>query len=429
MSSQQAQDTHVPTDGENKANPTNPPKVVSGGKSPKKRPAKAAGRSFRVYTTAQAAEQALKTGKPVDIKSVFVLPISALVRYDNPRHEPAKLHEMGYILIGDPNQEAPEFDKHNNPVKFVSLVHLALSDNLQKLEYFVKLVEENEAVDRKDHPTAPQSIMELAEDLKLFGQLEPIRVKKMKNGWVVAEGGRRICAMLYLHAKSKVARLHKLEDAPKHEWPATVQATDLECPEDQLFVVSAKINLARKGFTELQEGRVYHEMLRRVNPATLKGGDLFDRKHPKGRNYTMKEAAGELHVHYSTFRNREALWHPYSEKTGKGLTDEDRRKVATGDMLPTFASRKSLGESTASVSQTGQRKKTKHKPLTLREMEALFDATPSTETDRREAIAECMRLTLDRATAASNKRLDAQDAAELAESDRKARSKKKGKAA
>jgi hypothetical protein len=224
---------------------------------------------------------------------------------------------------------------------------------------------------------------------------------------------------------------------PEKPFPAVIQATDLDCDEGDLFVVSAKINLARKGFTELQEGRVYHEMLKRINPATLKGGDLFEKKNPNGRVYTKKEAAAELRVHYSTFRNREALWHPYRavQKDGKGnvvrrsgLTDDERRQIQQGKLLPTYASRLSLGESTVNVSRNGgQRITQKQRTLTMREMEALFDATPSTNTERRQAIAECMNKNYKVALNESSARMDEQ--MDRVEKDRGIRSGRKEKAA
>jgi hypothetical protein len=97
----------------------------------------------------RATERAVKTGKPVDAKSIFVIPITTLDGYDNPRHEPANCYEKGFILFGDPNVDKPEFDKQGRCVKFVSLVHLLTSDNLQKLEYGIKVIMENESVDRE----------------------------------------------------------------------------------------------------------------------------------------------------------------------------------------------------------------------------------------------------------------------------------------
>lgn len=366
---------------------------------------------FKAMGVALAQAEAVKTGQAVDAKSIFVLPARSLVEYDNPRHEPANCYEHGFTLIGDPDVEQPEFDTKGRCLKFVSLLHLLTSDNLQKLDYGIEIVTQYEAVDRslEENADRPQTIPELGEEIRLFGQWVPVHVKRTTRGVVMGDGARRLCGILLEHAKDKAKILRGDSDAPKEPFPATVQATDLECAEDDLFIVSAKINLARKGFTELQEGRVYHEMLKRTNPKTVKGGELYEEKYPDGRRYTKKEAAAELHVPYSTFRNREALWHDYRVAKGVryGLTDEERRKIALGEMLPTYASRLSLGESVRNVSRNGgTRIKKKHLPLTLREMEALFDATPSDQRERRAAIAECMRKTYDQALRESRERID-----------------------
>lgn len=364
----------------------------------------------RVFNMAEAANQAIRTGMAVDAKSIFIIPIASLDGYDNPRHEPANCYEKGYTLIGDPRISTPQFNADGKCLAFVSLLHLATSDDLSKVGTFVKLIENNESVDRKEHPDAPQSIVELAEEIDTFGQWVPVSVKRTKSSVVLGDGGRRVCAALYLHARSRIRQLRGEADQ-KSIHPATIQATDLDCDEADLFVVSAKINLARKGFDHLQEGRVYHEMLKRINPATLKGGDLYNDKYPGGRNYTKKEAAEQLHVHYSTFRNREALWHEYRDTTEgrRGLTENERRAVQRGELLPTFASRLSLGESTRGVSRTdGAPVKTKHRSLSMQEMETLFDATPAFQIERRHAIADCMRLDYDEALRRSRSRMDDQ---------------------
>lgn len=331
---------------------------------------------LRVLSANQASEQALTTKKPVDQKSIFVIPIANIKEYDNPRHEPARLHEQGYTLFGDPAIEEPAKNK------YVSLVHLALSEDIEKAKRYVELIEKYESVDRETDNRSPQTIVELAEDLKLYKQMLPILVRRHRNVFSMGDGGRRVAAILYLHAKSRV-------NGDKHIYPATVMATDLECKDDELFMMSIKVNLSRKGFTELQEGRVYHEMLKRINPAT-------------GKRYNAKEAAAELNVGYGTFRNREALWH--KPHKGKGLTDEERQKVASGKMNASYASKKSLGEK---VEGDGKRKTTKRRGLSYKEMEQLFDKCPPANKERRQAIADCMGVKLEKAVKDSMARAEA----------------------
>jgi hypothetical protein len=349
-------------------------------------------------------------------KAIFSLPVSDIVCYENPRLEPEILWDKGYILIGDSSVEKPVMGGHGQILKRVSLKHLALSENIQFVQFFVNLMEETEAVNRDVNRKRPQTIIELAKDIAELGQLEPIKVHQSEDGWIGDDGARRFCAILYLHARDRVKIFKKDKDAPETPFPAVVQATTLTCLETDRFVVAAKINLSRKGYTELQEGRVYHEMLQRVNPETLHGQRLYSPKHPDGRTYTMKEAALKLNVHPSTFRNREALWHPYRvlRKQGdivvdrRGLSEDERAAIRDGRMLPTYASRLSLGESTNNVSRNGgNRIGKKHKALTLKQMEWLFDTTPADQRDRRVTIAECMNKTYEVALSESRARLDA----------------------
>ncbi len=157
-----------------------------------------------------------------------------------------------------------------------------------------------------------------------------------------------------------------------------------------MFLLSLAANMSRKEFGPLQEGRVFHEMLQQMNPDT-------------GKNWTMKEAAEYLNVGYSTFRNREALWRPKDPNTGKGLTDAERAKIAAGEMLVTAASRKALGEK--HYSETGEVSKKRKKPIPLSEIQKKFDETDETNKERRQALAECMGLTLAQASKESDKRI------------------------
>lgn len=369
------------------------PQEAKGPKTSKSKPKKKQGQRpqarrvshLRVLTTEQASAEAIRTGHNVDSGTIFTMPVSGVKSYNNPRHEPAALYEQGYVLIGKPDVVEPDVEKG----QFVSLLHMALSDNIQRAEHFVDLMRKHECVNRKDDPDAPQSICELAEDIRLFGQLVPVTVTK--DG-IMGDGGRRLCAILFLHAESRVKRHKKADDAPNKVFPATIQATDIKCKKSDMFRLSVKINLSRKNFTELQEGRVYHEMLSQINPTT-------------NEKYTMKEAAEELLVPYGTFRNREALWRPRNDRTGRGLSDADRRAVAEGRMTVTAAARRSLGEK--HYSQTGAPKENRNRGIPLKEMHKLFDETPASNVERRQAFAECMGIDLKTAIKQSMQRIDA----------------------
>lgn len=370
-------------------------------------PPKTSGKS----TKSSKPKALAKADKPMDAKSIIQLPIESIKSYDNPRQEPAKLHELGYSLFGDPNVELPDPKKG----KYVSLSHMALSADMQRVEAFVKLVEEHESIDREAHPDADQSIVELAADIKMYKQLVPVAIRKGRHGLVLGDGGRRVAAILYLFAKSRVDIAAKQAGAPKKEWPAVVEAVEIDCKEDELFMISVNINLSRKEFTEVQQARLYHEIKRHINPET-------------GKRYSLKEVAELVKMPYGTVRYREALAHPYNPKTKKGLTDEDRRAVEEGKMNPSFAAKKSLGER---VQGTGNRKKTKQQPLTLKAMADLFDKTPAHNKERRKAIAECMGMTLDQATKESMARTDDRAESQVRRLNRKntKNARRRGKAA
>jgi len=429
---------------------TSAPKAAAKKTSVKKAPAKKAEpKEDGILTLAQATTRALKDNTSVDIGRIFVMPIGNITRYDNPRHEPENLYEQGYTLIGDPKvEEATE-------TEYVSLVHLALSENLEHVRQYVDLIEQYEGPVMRlinpqgkvvhvgseaeckgklktqagwkidDHLSAPQSIIELAEDIYQYSQLDPIEVRQPGNKTNVIDGGRRIAAVLYLHAKSRVLRADKAEaelfgEGTPKEYPALIQATELKASGDD-FLLACQINLSRKQFTPLQEGRVYHEMLEKINPVTSK-------------KYTMKEAAAGLGVEYGTYRNREALWRdPEYDEEGtrtKGLTEPERRKVALGEMTVTAASRKALGEH--HYSETGAPAHNRNRGLPLSEMQKLFDETPTKQDERRLAIAECMGLTLKAAIVESDKRIEDQDrkmAAEHEKNKNKGKSKKNKAAA
>jgi len=340
--------------------------------------------------------------------TILDVPIESIIRYDNPRHEPENLFQMGLVLIGDPtisevneieDEESEDYGKpyyvqdgkqhvvdELDEAHYVSLLHMAT--NKDYAAQYVELIDEYESVDRSKEPMAPQSIKELADDIAELGQLVPVLVRQEKNGYIGIDGGRRIAAILYLHAKGLCGEGKK--------FPATIKATTDPCKQGDVFLHSLKANLSRKDFTPLQEGLVYHQMLNQINSDT-------------GKKWTMKEAAEALKVEYGTFRNRSALWKPYDPKTKKGLTDSQRQKVASGDMGVTAAARKALGEKHYS---DGKPVEHRRKVLPLKKIEELFDESAEANKERRIALAECMGLDLKTAIKESEKRITDQEAKE-----------------
>lgn len=330
---------------------------------------------------------------------VLEVHISSIAHYNNPRNEPENLFNIGFVLLGDPDIEECDPDETDS-TKFVSLVHMALDKDYAG--QYVDLIDEYESVDRKEEPMADQSIVELSNDIAECGQLVPILVRKDRNSYIGIDGGRRIAAILYLHAKSVVMRAEKHADAPKKAYPATVLVTTDPCKQSEVFLHSLVVNLSRKNFSPLQQGKVYHQMLQQINPET-------------GKKWTMKDAAAELHVEYGTFRNREALWRPHDSDTGRGLTDSQRQKITDGELGVTAASRKALGES--HYSETGQPSGKRKIGLPLKRMQKLFDESAEANIERRTAIAECMGITLSKAASESDTRISDADEREMNKTD------------
>ena len=331
-------------------------------------------------TDTKAFDEGKEHGKVMDV------PIASIVQYDNPRHEPENLYSAGYILFGDSAIDEVDPDESDS-AKFVSLAHMALHP--EYAASYVALIEEYEAVDRKQNAMAPQTIVELAQDIEDCGQLVPVLLRKESKGYIGIDGGRRIAAILYLHAKSL---------GTKKVRPATVLATTASCKPGEVFLRSMKANLSRKDFTAMQEGLVYHEMLQTVNPATKK-------------KWTMKDGAAALKVEYGTFRNREALWRDHDPETGRGLTEKQRDQVAAGELGVTKASRIALGE--RHFADTGKTSGKRNTGLPLSEMQKLFDESAEANKERRTAIAECMGVKLAQAVKESEARIEKQDEADL----------------
>ncbi|CAE7860177.1 unnamed protein product [Symbiodinium microadriaticum] len=377
-------------------------------------------------TLKQASAAAVKSGDAAEGEALYLVPISRITQNDNPRHEPARLHEYDYFLIGDPVEYEAEEGEEEGEVRH-SLADMALSDDIDTVREFVELIECYEGPihrlvnpkgsvdfvgteyeckerlstksDRKGWkvddvvPGKDQSIIELASDLLEYDSdgngLNLVAVLANPIGksgnWNLIDGGRRVTAILYNHAKSRVQIADKDEDAPKSVYPATVKAEDRPVKKGEQQSIAILLNASRKEMSDLQLGKVYYDFCQTENPET-------------GKSWTMKDAAAHMNVPYGTFRNRHALAIPYVAdekdddgnvtKKGKGLSPSERKAYINGDMTTTAATRKALREKHYSESGAPVRERAKAIPLS--KMQQLFDETPEANEDRRRAIAECM---------------------------------------
>lgn len=375
-------------------------------------------------TLKQANAAAVKSGDATEGEALFLVPLSRITVNDNPRHEPARLHEYDYVLIGDPVEYEPEEGETEGETRYC-LRDMALSEDMDMVREFVELIEcyespvnrlisptgtvdfvgteyeckerLGEKADKKGwkiepHPAAPQSITELAADLLQYDSdgngtnLVPALANPIgqSGNWNLIDGGRRATAVLYNHAKSRVQIADKEEGAPKHAYPAVLKVEDRPVKKGEQQNVAILLNASRKEMSEWQLGKVYYDFCQTDNPET-------------GKPWTMKDAAAYLNVPYGTFRNRHALAVPYEAdekdekgnvvKKGKGLSPSDRKKLLAGEITVTHASKKALRERT---SGEGAPVVNRAKSIPLSKMQQLFDETPEANEERRRAIAECM---------------------------------------
>lgn len=419
----------------------------------------------------QANAVAMKSGDAAEGEPLYLVPISRIRVNNNPRHEPARLYEYGYSLIGEPVEL--ESEDENEAVIHYCLRDMALSDDLALVREFVELIESFESqvkrlvgpngtvdfsgtdyeckerlsnkADKKgwkieDHPVGDQSITDLAKNLLEYDDggslnLVPVLANPIgKSGdWNLIDGGRRVTAILYNHAKSRVQIADKVADAPKSPYSAVVKAEDRPIKADEQTNVAILLNQSRKEMSEWQLGKIYYDFCQNERLVQKSTGKIdfigspeecktrLDRKKDKkeweAKSWTMKDAAAYLNVPYGTFRNRHALAVPYEKdekdesgkviKKGKGLSPSDRKKLLAGEITVTHASKKALRERTSNGD--GAPVATRRKPIPLSEMERLFDETPESNNQRRHTLAECMGLDFDQACKESESRIEESD--------------------
>lgn len=375
-------------------------------------------KSSNSFTLKQATANALKTGNASESESLIMIPISRIAKNDNPRHEPANLSEKGYSLIGEAVTIPSEEEDGEDEIR-LCLRDMALSDEIETVRGFVDLIESYESPccrlinpkgkvdfvgtdfecrevlkekkDRKgwkveEHPSADQSITELASDLIEFDpdgvgiNLVSVLANPIgKSGdWNLIDGGRRVTAILYNHAKSRLLIADGDENAPKNPYPAVTKAEDRNIRVDDQMNIAVGLNRSRKEMSEYQLGKVYYDFAQQ-------------------NDMSMKDAAKHFNVPYGTFRNRHALAIPYEPekrndegevvKKSKGLSPADRKAYLAGEMGLTHASRKALGERTKG---DGAPVAHRRKAATMKQLEQWFDETPRSNEERIKTLSECM---------------------------------------
>ncbi len=341
---------------------------------------------MKAMVGAAAIAYAVKNEEAVISGEVLTVPLSLIASSDNPRKEPQTLCLMGYDLV---NSSTP--DK--------SLLHMALSEDMEVVKTFVNLIEthendpdikEEEGKLDKNLFLNVKTIVGLSKSMA-HKQIQPVQVRKIgdSGNYALVYGQRRLCSRLYLHAKSRIDVANGVEGVKII--PPVIIATESKDTAKQSYLNAIHENFGRKDFTPLQEGQIYHDMLKQINPAT-------------GKKWNLLQIAKAYNQNYMHVRSRAALLAKRNEAKGTGLTDEDRADLASGKKTLTWAVRRSLGET--HYSETGEKQKTRRKTLSVSAIQDLFDKTPESNTERRLALAECMGLTLAKATKESIKRAE-----------------------
>ena len=367
--------------------------------------------------------QAAKEQTSLEYKAMKATYIGMIEESRNPRKEPIHLHRLGYELVNKKDKEH-------------SLLHMALNEDIENARKVVKLFEEHE----NDPPgfneeetddelgniqfkedagesRREQSIIALSRSMRIM-QLQPVVVSE--NAKILWFGQRRLAAIIYLHAKSRVEVHDKVKGAKL--FPPVIQTVEANVTREQGFDMAVRENAERKDFTPLQWGVIFNEYTKIKNPKTKKV-------------WTLKEIAGHLNKKYGIVRNRRALVLPRVDDVrdeegnlvtpGKGLTDEDRAALESGQKTLTWATRRALGEQ--HYSTTGERQSSRKGTIPLKEIQKLFDETSEANTERRKAFAEVMGLTLAKAEKESEERIQKAESSEMKGGKGKGKGKKGGK--
>lgn len=283
----------------------------------------------------------------------------------NPRRPLRKIQEMGL----DPMVFCHEF---------------GLSDDLEKRQHFIATI-------REHHP----EIERLAQSINAKSQLQPVIVRDFRTsvdgGYIekygIACGERRYIACVF-----QQALLGK---------PCPVIARVKSMTVDEAYWMGVDENLHREDMTEVEKGLIFAKYAEEhtLESEEVEGEQvtkIVPRTDPDTQEpLPMTEVAKEFNVEYHMARGRAAL--------ATKLPPERMALYESGKLNLTDAIREALGEPSH---RSKPPRETRRTPLTMKQLEALFDATPNTPEMklRRETLAEVMKLDMTTALAESEAR-------------------------
>ena len=355
---------------------------------------------------------------------VVPYPLEKIVTSHNPRKPIRRLQRQGHVPL--------------------ELVHnLALADDPAKnAEYVALMAQEPE-------------IVTLARSIHKIGQCQPIvlrtyrarvgedaegnKVYEQRGG--VGAGERRVLACAYLEAERRIQA--SKGETPNRDKPLTVDAICLDhITVEEAGEIGWDENDQRKQMTDLDYGERFHALLKQDNPLTQKP-------------YTIQEVADKYGKNYHWVRGRAAL--PYLPVEQQQQVEDGTCNITEACTLALRCKAKALNEDTGAAhddkgaapavvdlgvyeqpaqpkpaERTGRPveklpgRRERRATLALAEVQALFDATPDANNERRQAFAEVMGVDLDMAARESLARKEAVEVRKARDAERRIR---KGEAA
>jgi hypothetical protein len=351
--------------------------------------------------------------------------LDRIITSHNPRRPIRRLQRQGHVPL--------------------ELVHnLALSDDPAKNAEYVTLMTQEPAIES------------LARSIKGIGQCQPIILRTYRAAvgkepatqagekakiiydqrGGIAAGERRILAVALLEAQRRIA-VSKGE-TPNQDKPWTVDAIGWDMTVETASQIGWDENDQREQMTDLDYGERFDAKLREYNPLTQ-------------RPYTIQEVADLFGKNYHWVRGRAAL--PYLPIEHQQQVEDQtcniteacnlalryKAKALAGEQEQADQVREGKGAAPAVPDQGVSDQPTQPQPATgtesealpgrrarratlaLADVQALFDATPEANTERRQAFAEVMGLALEQASKDSITRKEAKEAKDAKAAERRAR--------
>lgn len=278
-------------------------------------------------------------------------------------------------------------DEETTPL---SLIHdMALSDDMDQVSKFVEMMETHEQATTDDDPEEKRhGIVALALS-RIKEEIQPVVVRPFsrKNAetgehetfYGMIAGERRVLAAAYAWAKKRLGDENFSKAKP------SVGAIVRRMTVDDAFELAVEENAQRLDMTPLEYGEIFHQYREKVNPDT-------------GKKYNLQQIAKKLDLDYQFVRRREALVF---------LSDKDKERLNEGKIGLSKAIEIGLQlKSGKKADEIEEKKNVRHKALTLKQLQVVFDKSREESEDFLRGLAIAMQIELDVAISESDRRLN-----------------------